>query len=227
MPRPAGWVGSAGGHLRPGPADPASSVHRRHADVPALRPGTGHDERGLRLWLPHGGPMALTRTPDGRGLRDMPFVNGFRTSAAGRGGLVGPEHHDAAAAGRGPLGVVVLGLPRSARRLVPEPGGARRSPGTTARRPGSTTPTRISTPGSSRTGAGSGRTSTSWPSGWPTRSTTGSATRPRSGPRVDGCWPRRRRTSSRSTEPGWTSGPTRLGRAGRTCRLGWDRPRAR
>jgi Protein of unknown function (DUF402) len=32
-----------------------------------------HDERGLRLWIPHGGPMALTRTPDGRGLRDMPF----------------------------------------------------------------------------------------------------------------------------------------------------------
>jgi predicted RNA-binding protein associated with RNAse of E/G family len=33
----------------------------------------GHDERGLRLWVPHGGPMALTRTADGRGLRDMPF----------------------------------------------------------------------------------------------------------------------------------------------------------
>jgi predicted RNA-binding protein associated with RNAse of E/G family len=33
----------------------------------------GHDERGLRVWLPHGAPMALTRTADGRGLRDMPF----------------------------------------------------------------------------------------------------------------------------------------------------------
>jgi hypothetical protein len=32
-----------------------------------------HDERGLRLWIPHGGPMALTKTPDGLGLRDMPF----------------------------------------------------------------------------------------------------------------------------------------------------------
>lgn len=40
-----------------------------------LRSGrvVSHDERGLLLWLPHGGPMALTKTADGRGLRDMPF----------------------------------------------------------------------------------------------------------------------------------------------------------
>lgn len=33
-----------------------------------------HDERGLRLWLPHGGPMAATMTADGLGLRDMAFA---------------------------------------------------------------------------------------------------------------------------------------------------------
>jgi hypothetical protein len=32
-----------------------------------------HDELGLRLWLPHGGPMAATMTADGLGLRDMAF----------------------------------------------------------------------------------------------------------------------------------------------------------
>jgi len=32
-----------------------------------------HDERGLRLWIRHGGPMAVTLTQEGLGLRDMAF----------------------------------------------------------------------------------------------------------------------------------------------------------
>lgn len=33
----------------------------------------GHDARGLRLWIANGGPMAVTMTQDGLGLRDMTF----------------------------------------------------------------------------------------------------------------------------------------------------------
>jgi hypothetical protein len=33
----------------------------------------GHDERGLRLWIPNGGPAVYECAEDGRGLRDMPF----------------------------------------------------------------------------------------------------------------------------------------------------------
>lgn len=32
-----------------------------------------HDDRGLRLWISHGCPLAVTLTDDGLGLRDMPF----------------------------------------------------------------------------------------------------------------------------------------------------------
>lgn len=32
-----------------------------------------HDDLGLRLWIRHGGPLALTLTQDGLGLRDMAF----------------------------------------------------------------------------------------------------------------------------------------------------------
>ncbi|CAO5237383.1 DUF402 domain-containing protein [Frankia sp. AgKG'84/4] len=38
----------------------------------------GHDERGLRLWIPHGCPMAVELSADGRGLRDMPFAEWIR-----------------------------------------------------------------------------------------------------------------------------------------------------
>ncbi|GAA1799696.1 hypothetical protein GCM10009682_21660 [Luedemannella flava] len=34
----------------------------------------GNDERGLRLWLPNGGPAAVRLAADGRGIRDMPFA---------------------------------------------------------------------------------------------------------------------------------------------------------
>jgi hypothetical protein len=33
----------------------------------------GHDERGLRLWIPHGTPMVVSLAEDGRGIRDMAF----------------------------------------------------------------------------------------------------------------------------------------------------------
>jgi len=33
----------------------------------------GHDERGLRLWIAQGCPLAVRMSADGRGLRDMPF----------------------------------------------------------------------------------------------------------------------------------------------------------
>jgi predicted RNA-binding protein associated with RNAse of E/G family len=33
------------------------------------------DDRGLRLWVPHGTPMVATMTADGMGLRDMPFAD--------------------------------------------------------------------------------------------------------------------------------------------------------
>ena len=33
-----------------------------------------HDDRGLRLWIPHGTPLAVSVAEDGRGLRDMPFA---------------------------------------------------------------------------------------------------------------------------------------------------------
>ncbi len=38
----------------------------------------GHDERGLWLWIPHGCPMAVELSADGRGLRDMPFAEWIR-----------------------------------------------------------------------------------------------------------------------------------------------------
>jgi len=38
----------------------------------------GHDERGLRLWVPHGTLMLATMTEDGLGLRDMPFSEWVR-----------------------------------------------------------------------------------------------------------------------------------------------------
>jgi hypothetical protein len=54
-----------------------SVLHRQFTgdQLVFLRTGrvVAHDERGLVLWVPHGGPMALTQTEDGRGLRDMPF----------------------------------------------------------------------------------------------------------------------------------------------------------
>jgi len=54
-----------------------SVLHRQFTgdQLVFLRTGrvVAHDERGLVLWVPHGGPMALTMTEDGRGLRDMPF----------------------------------------------------------------------------------------------------------------------------------------------------------
>ncbi|WP_035925372.1 DUF402 domain-containing protein [Pseudofrankia saprophytica] len=34
----------------------------------------GDDERGLRVWIPHGGPAAVRMSEDGRGIRDMPFA---------------------------------------------------------------------------------------------------------------------------------------------------------
>nr|MDT0667239.1 DUF402 domain-containing protein [Micromonospora sp. DSM 115978] len=38
----------------------------------------GEDERGLRLWIPHGGPAAIRMSEDGRGIRDMPFAEWVR-----------------------------------------------------------------------------------------------------------------------------------------------------
>nr|WP_322752019.1 MULTISPECIES: DUF402 domain-containing protein [unclassified Frankia] len=38
----------------------------------------GDDERGLRLWIPHGGPIAIRMSQDGRGIRDMPFAEWVR-----------------------------------------------------------------------------------------------------------------------------------------------------
>jgi hypothetical protein len=37
-----------------------------------------HDDRGLRLWIAHGTPLAISVAEDGRGLRDMPFDEWIR-----------------------------------------------------------------------------------------------------------------------------------------------------
>jgi predicted RNA-binding protein associated with RNAse of E/G family len=52
-------------------------VHRGFVDDRLVFVRTGrvveHDSRGLRLWIPHGTPLAVSVAEDGRGLRDMPF----------------------------------------------------------------------------------------------------------------------------------------------------------
>lgn len=51
-----------------------------------------HDDRGLRLWIAHGGPLAVTMTAEGEGLRDMPFADWVtRTTTLTRTRWRGPD----------------------------------------------------------------------------------------------------------------------------------------
>jgi hypothetical protein len=53
-------------------------LHRMFTDdeLVLVRTGVivGQDERGLRLWIPHGGPAMRRDSVDGRGIRQMPFA---------------------------------------------------------------------------------------------------------------------------------------------------------
>ncbi|WP_198537567.1 MULTISPECIES: DUF402 domain-containing protein [Frankia] len=83
-PPPASGAAPAGPFV-PGGFVPGEVVVHRSFTTKRLvfvRAGhvVGHDERGLRLWIPHGCPMAVELSTDGRGLRDMPFAEWIRQS---------------------------------------------------------------------------------------------------------------------------------------------------
>nr|WP_307874457.1 DUF402 domain-containing protein [Frankia nepalensis] len=67
------------------PFEPGEVVlHRMFTDDELVLVRTGvvveEDERGLRLWIPHGGPAVRRDSVDGRGIRDMPFAEWLQQS---------------------------------------------------------------------------------------------------------------------------------------------------